>query len=108
MMLVRGECARQVGDVRHLRMKAPGIQRQPQRRQPLHAGAEIVAQIQARADVGRAVADDRIGVVTGGVPHAAEPSAAGADMRLQHRRHPVARGQVGIANDAGGTPCVLP
>ena len=99
-----GKSPRQVDDVRHLRMEPPRIQRQPQRRQPRHPGAEIRTQIKPRLDVRRAVADHRIGVIPGRVAHATEPAAAGADMRLQHRRHPVAGGQIGVADDAGGDP----
>ena len=35
------------------------------------------------------------------MPDAAEPSAAGADMRLQHRPHARPKPQVGMADDAG-------
>src|ERR1019366_6275449 len=52
-------------------------------------------------DVWRAVADHRIGIVTSRVPDAAEPAATGADLRLQHRRHPVARRKGGVAHDPG-------
>ena len=34
--------------------------------------------------------------------HAAEPAAAGADLRLQHRLDPLAQRQVGVAHDARG------
>ena len=101
-MLVPGKCPRQLDHVGQLRVEHPGIQRQPQRRQLRQPGAELRPRVQPRRHVGRAVADDRIGVPATRVAHAAEPPAAGADMRLQHRLDPVALGQVGVTDDAGG------
>ena len=97
-----GKRARQIDHVRQLRMEYPGVQRQAERAQPGKARPEIRAPVDVRSR--RAVADDRVGVPVAGVANAAEPAAAGADVRLQHRLDAVAQREIGEAHDAGGNP----
>jgi hypothetical protein len=94
---------REVHDIRQLRMKQPGIQRQPQRRHLRQPTAEIWTHIQAKPGHVPAVADHRVRIPPRGMAHAAEPSAAGTDMRLQHLLRPLMR-QVRRPDDAGGNP----
>ena len=95
-----GKRARQIDHIGQLRKEHPRIQRQAERGKPRQARAEIGAAIDVRPR--RAVADDRIGVPVAGMAHAAEPAAAGTDLRLQHRLDPLAQRQVGVAHDARG------
>ncbi len=92
---------RQRGQFRDLRMIQPGIEAQFHRRefpQPL-AEPRILHQ-PGRC---RVAGVQRAGVsVRGGdVADAAEPIAAGADMRLKHRLHPGAQQQVRVTDNAG-------
>ena len=82
-------------------MIEPGIEAEPKRREPLEPGAEIRLLVEMRPHVVAAVADDRAFVPAGGMTHAAEMAAARPQMRQQHRLHPVAEGQIGIADDTG-------
>ena len=91
-----GQCHRFV----QLRMEAPEVEAVVALRQHPQAGAEIGALEQMRRRA--AIADDRVGVIGTGMPHATEAAAARALQRLQHRRDALAEREVGIADDATG------
>ena len=80
-----GNALRQRGQVADLRMIQPRIERQAERRQAGEALAERRRRYISRGGgaYGR-VHQRRIGVIGGDVADAAEPAAAGADMRFQH------------------------
>jgi hypothetical protein len=48
------------------------------------------------------VADDRIGIIGGGVADAPKPASTGSDVGFQDGADPVSRRQVGEADDTGG------
>ena len=95
-----GKRLRQRGQLVDLRMVQPRVEREVQRRQAGKALAERrVGHQSGRRRIGR-VHQRRIGVPGGDVADAAEASAAGADMRLQHRLHARAQPQIGVPDDA--------
>jgi hypothetical protein len=99
-----GDAARQVDSLGQLRMKHPGVERQPERGQPREPGAEFLALHVVRTGRDSEGADDRARVPRRRMAHAAEAPAAGADVRLQHGLDPLAEREVGEAHDAGGDP----
>ncbi len=100
-MRVSGKRLRQRRQFVDLRMIQPRIETQVQRRQTGKPLAECRVRHQpGRRRVGR-IHQCRIGIPRGDVTDAAEASAAGADMRLQHRTHARSKPQVGVPDDAG-------
>src|SRR4029077_8879756 len=96
--------AREVDHVGDLRIEDPGIERQTERCQPRHAGAEIRSLVKPRAGTHGAVADDGVGVPGSAMPHAAKTAAAGSDLSLEHRGDAIAEREVGETHDAGAYP----
>ena len=95
------ERPRQRGQLIDLRMIQPCVERQVQRRQAGKALPERRVRHQSwRRRVGR-VHQRRIGIPRCDVANAAEPSAAGTDMCLQHVAHALAQSQIGMADDTG-------
>ena len=100
----RRERARQLDDIGELRMIEPGVERQAASGEPAEAGTEIRPLVEMRLHVGAAVADRVALVPAGRMAHPAKAAAAGADVHFEHRLDPLAQGQVGKADDAGGDP----
>jgi hypothetical protein len=98
--LVR-EGARQVGELRNLRMEQPGIERQPQRAETGKAFAELrIGQEPLRP---RRVGAGHRGVrVPGrGMADAAVAAVAGLDLRFEHGFRLVTEQEIGVADDRG-------
>ena len=85
-------------------MEHPGVEREPEPGEHGQARPEVRPLVDVRPVGHRAVADDVARVPRRRVPHPAEAPATGAQMRLQHRLHAVAQGEIREAHDAGGDP----
>ncbi len=95
-----GKRQRKCGQFVDLRMVKPRIERQVQRCQTGKALTKRRIRHQAgRRRIGR-VHQRRVGIPRRDVADAAKASAAGADMRFQHRPHALTQPQVGVAYDA--------
>src|SRR5262245_30772693 len=88
-----GEGSRQVNDVVELRMIHPGVQGKAECGQPSQTRPEVRLQQHMRPCGRAAVADHRAGIPASRMAHAAEPPAAGPEMRLEHRLDAVAEGE---------------
>ncbi len=86
-------------------MILPGFEAEAERGQLGKPLAEFRVAHQVRGhDTGCMFLDRVVLVPRDAVADAAEPAAAGRDLRLQHLAHPPAQGQVGVADDALGDP----
>src|SRR5262249_7259092 len=100
-----GTRTRELDRVGHLRMERPRIQAEPERGELAEPRAKVGLPHQVRALRRPAVADDVAGVPRCRMPHAAEASAARADVRLQNWLDPIAQREIGEAHDPRSNPC---
>ena len=96
-----GEGAREVGEIRELRMVLPGVEHQSVARQTREALAELRVEQQMLRWIGVRVADVGARVPARGVTDAAK-AWAGGEVRFEHLVDRRAQREVGVADDAGG------
>src|SRR5215475_10750380 len=84
----------------------PRLERELARREVLEARAEVVAQEEALARIRAMARHGRVRIPRGAEANAAEPAAAGGDLRIEHGSDGVAQAQVGGADDSSGDACL--
>jgi len=103
--MTEDEARRRVGSYQiqrlaELRVEDPEIEGEAKSGKPLQPGTEISALEQVRCRM--SIADNWIGIPSGGMAHATEAPSTGTDVRLEDRLDAVTEREIGEADNARG------